>query len=97
MENGMARYKHIDTSPRLLPVDLTRQSLPGTFEPPALAAGASDPWTVNRQRTPARCVVGSSGRHYGELTQTKLHRMKTATTNANHAHLDLWSWPSRSG
>ena len=28
----MARYKHIDTSPRLLPVDLTRQLLPGTFE-----------------------------------------------------------------
>jgi hypothetical protein len=30
--NGMARYKHIDTSPRLLPVDLARQLLPGTFE-----------------------------------------------------------------
>jgi transposase/IS5 family transposase len=30
--NAMARYKHIDTSPRLLPVDLTRQLLPGTFE-----------------------------------------------------------------
>jgi transposase len=29
---GMARYKHIDTSPRLLPVDLGRQLLPGTFE-----------------------------------------------------------------
>lgn len=28
----MARYKHIDTSPRLLPVDLDRQLLPGTFE-----------------------------------------------------------------
>ena len=28
----MARYKHIDTSPRLLPVDLRRQLLPGTFE-----------------------------------------------------------------
>ena len=28
----MARYKHIDTSPRLLPVDLARQLLPGTFE-----------------------------------------------------------------
>ena len=28
----MARYKHIDTSPRLLPVDLSRQLLPGTFE-----------------------------------------------------------------
>ena len=28
----MARYKHIDTSPRFLPVDLTRQLLPGTFE-----------------------------------------------------------------
>jgi Transposase domain (DUF772) len=30
--NGMARYKHIDTSPRLLPVDLMQQLLPGTFE-----------------------------------------------------------------
>jgi transposase len=30
--NGMARYQHIDTSPRLLPVDLARQLLPGTFE-----------------------------------------------------------------
>jgi transposase len=29
---GMARYKHIDTSPRMLPVDLARQLLPGTFE-----------------------------------------------------------------
>ena len=28
----MARYKHIDTSPRLLPVDLAQQLLPGTFE-----------------------------------------------------------------
>ena len=28
----MARYKHIDTSPRLLPVDLLRQLLPGSFE-----------------------------------------------------------------
>lgn len=28
----MARYKHIDTSPRLLPVDLSRQLLPGSFE-----------------------------------------------------------------
>ena len=28
----MARYKHIDTSPRMLPVDLARQLLPGTFE-----------------------------------------------------------------
>ncbi len=28
----MARYKYIDTSPRLLPVDLSRQLLPGTFE-----------------------------------------------------------------
>jgi transposase len=28
----MARYKHIDTSPRFLPVDLAAQLLPGTFE-----------------------------------------------------------------
>lgn len=28
----MPRYKHIDTSPRLLPVDLSRQLLPGSFE-----------------------------------------------------------------
>jgi hypothetical protein len=28
----MARYKHIDTSPRLLPVDLEKQLLPGTIE-----------------------------------------------------------------
>jgi transposase len=28
----MARYKHIDTQPKFLPVDLTRQLLPGTFE-----------------------------------------------------------------
>ncbi len=28
----MARYKTIDTSPRFLPVDLSRQLLPGTFE-----------------------------------------------------------------
>jgi transposase len=28
----MARYKHIDTQPRFLPVDLRRQLLPGTFE-----------------------------------------------------------------
>ena len=28
----MAHYKHIDTSPRLLPVDLAQQLLPGTFE-----------------------------------------------------------------
>lgn len=28
----MARYKHIDTQPKLLPVDLARQLLPGTFE-----------------------------------------------------------------
>ena len=28
----MARYKHIDTSPRLIAVDLERQLLPGSFE-----------------------------------------------------------------
>jgi hypothetical protein len=28
----MARYKTIDASPRFLPVDLSRQLLPGTFE-----------------------------------------------------------------
>ena len=28
----MARYKYIDTQPRLLAVDLSRQLLPGTFE-----------------------------------------------------------------
>ncbi len=28
----MARYKHIDTSPCFLAVDLQRQLLPGTFE-----------------------------------------------------------------
>lgn len=28
----MARYKHIDTSPRFLAVDLQRQLLPNTFE-----------------------------------------------------------------
>ena len=28
----MARYKHIDTSPRFLAVDLQKQLLPGTFE-----------------------------------------------------------------
>jgi hypothetical protein len=28
----MARYKHIDTSPHLLGVDLQRQLLPGTIE-----------------------------------------------------------------
>lgn len=28
----MARYKYIDTSPRFLPVDLSRQLIPGTFE-----------------------------------------------------------------
>jgi len=28
----MARYKHIDTSPRFLAVDFQRQLLPGTFE-----------------------------------------------------------------
>jgi transposase len=27
----MARYKHIDTSPRFLPLDLARQLVPGTF------------------------------------------------------------------
>jgi hypothetical protein len=28
----MARYKHIDASPRFIAVDLERQLLPGTFE-----------------------------------------------------------------
>jgi transposase len=28
---GMARYKHVDMSPRLLPVDLQAQLVPGTF------------------------------------------------------------------
>ena len=28
----MARYKHIDTSPRFLAVDLQRQLIPGTIE-----------------------------------------------------------------
>jgi transposase len=28
----MARYKHIDTNPKFLPVDLSQQLLPGTFE-----------------------------------------------------------------
>jgi len=29
---AMARYKQIDTQPKFLPVDLSRQFLPGTFE-----------------------------------------------------------------
>ena len=29
---NMARYKHIDTSPRFLAIDLERQLLPGSFE-----------------------------------------------------------------
>jgi hypothetical protein len=29
---AMARYKHIDTSPRFLAVDLERQLIPGSFE-----------------------------------------------------------------
>ncbi len=32
LEQQMARYKPIDTSPRFLAVDLQRQLLPGTFE-----------------------------------------------------------------
>ncbi len=28
----MARYQHVDTSPRLLPVDLASRLLPGAFE-----------------------------------------------------------------
>ena len=28
----MARYKHLDTQPKFLPVDLARPLLPGTFE-----------------------------------------------------------------
>jgi hypothetical protein len=28
----MARYKHVDTNPRFLPIDLARQLLPGTLE-----------------------------------------------------------------
>lgn len=28
----MARYKQLDTQPKFLPVDLTRQFLPGTFD-----------------------------------------------------------------
>ena len=28
----MARYEHIDTNPKFLPVDLARQLMPGTFE-----------------------------------------------------------------
>jgi len=31
-EQTMARSKHIDIQPKLLPVDLARQLLPGTFE-----------------------------------------------------------------
>jgi len=31
-ETGMAGYKHIDTSPRLLAVDLEHLILPGSFE-----------------------------------------------------------------
>ncbi|HEY0778165.1 MAG TPA: IS1182 family transposase [Gemmatirosa sp.] len=40
----MARYKHIDQSPRFLPVDLAAQLLPGTFEHAAyhLLSGAID-------------------------------------------------------
>jgi hypothetical protein len=32
VEVDMARYRHIDVSPRFLAVDLRRQLLPGTFE-----------------------------------------------------------------
>lgn len=32
MDAAMARYKHIDTSPRFLAVDLERQLIPGSFE-----------------------------------------------------------------
>jgi hypothetical protein len=32
----MARYKHIDTQPRFLPVDLAKQLLPGTSNTPCI-------------------------------------------------------------
>jgi hypothetical protein len=32
VESEMAKRKHIDTQPRLIAVDLSRQLLPGTFE-----------------------------------------------------------------
>ena len=32
VESPMARYQHLDTQPRFLPVDLVKQLLPGTFE-----------------------------------------------------------------
>ncbi len=32
VEDGMAKYKYIDTQPRLIAVDLARQLLPGTIE-----------------------------------------------------------------
>jgi hypothetical protein len=40
---AMARYKHIDTQPKLIPVDLSRQLLPGPErhegEPPVVSQG----------------------------------------------------------
>ncbi len=54
----MARDKHIDTSPRFLPVDLAAQLLPGTFEHAAhhLLARA-----VDRSRFDARFRNDATG------------------------------------
>lgn len=57
----MARYKVIDTNPRFLPVDLSRQLLPGTFEHAlnhlldhAIDLSCFDARAATRRRAPRR-------------------------------------------
>jgi hypothetical protein len=50
MKQLMARYKHIDTSPRFLAVDLQRQLLPGTFEHALSGFDARFATTIPAQR-----------------------------------------------
>ena len=74
VDAGMARYKTIDTSPGFLPVDLSRQLLPGTFES-----------EVSVQANARMANVKRSGRTTAALLDSPLQRKvrRLVTQDAN--------------
>jgi branched-chain amino acid transport system substrate-binding protein len=76
----MARYKYIDASPRFLPVDLSRQLLPGSFE-----------YALNRNyfpidaRTPFYWNTNDETRKWSERYFKKMGKMPSSIQAADYS------------
>ena len=88
----MARYKTIDTSPKFLPVVLSRQLLPGTFEHALLklilfaySRGIVSSGAIERARCEHVTFIamwGNSSRHFTMIANVARNRLCSAKIRA---------------